>query len=207
MCVQEKQKPQTQSPMGHQCQKKGWEECGRNRAPLGGLSYNRSETSCICMWTQGCLPITALNYQQSHTSTGDIPPQEGKNHHLPCLLLPLYTERYMGLWWRTREQRTRTATLQHRFDMRAVSKMQDASTVLNALWVPVQGRSTTSFSTCRPRLDETALWHTLSGPPDSTPGGAASRGLAIAKANNVPDEAFRQDVSLQKFPLPTQPRK
>ncbi len=55
--IQEKLKPQMKNL---ECQtKEVGEECGWNEGPLGSLSYGRSETaetSCLCVWTQRCLP-------------------------------------------------------------------------------------------------------------------------------------------------------
>ncbi len=142
-------------------------------------------------------PIAHLNYRQ-------VPliyrkhPQTEKKHKSPCLLLSLYTAIYM---MQSREIKTvPTATLVYvehgvpPFSQGCKCLTRARDSLLSAF----QRKATAqrAFSACCPRSDETAFWHTLSRPPVSGPKGAASRGLSIAKANQVPDEALRQDVNL-----------
>lgn len=119
--------------------KKRWEECGRNRGPLGSLSYGRSETaetSCLCVWTQRCLPIAPLNYRQVPHIYRTQPCKE-KIHNLPCLLL-LYIAIYISLWRQCREKKKRMLTASWAWSPAIFSRMWafNESTGLATVCVP-----------------------------------------------------------------------
>lgn len=185
--------------------KRGGKSVGGTGALMRCLSYSRgetAETSCLSVWTQGCLPIAALNYGQVPRIYRKHPPTgEKKKHYLQCLLLPLFTAKYMSLWWQRREKNNADCYTTSREQSPAIfSRMRalNESTGLRSSTRPQHNGSfqCVAYAQMKPHSD--MLW---AGPQFQAPRGAASRGLGIAKANKVPDEALRQDVSpgLQKF--------
>lgn len=68
------------------------------------------------------------------------------------------------------------------------------------------------FSTCRPRLDETALWHTRSGPPVSGPRGSSEQRTGYCKSKQRSRWASQAGCQSESTEIPpshcyTQPRK
>lgn len=69
-----------------------------------------------------------------------------------------------------------------------------------------------SFSTCRPRMDETALWHTLSGPPVSGPRGSSEQRTGYCKSKQRSRWGSQAGCQSESTEIPpshcyTQPRK
>lgn len=165
--------------------KKRWEECGWNRGPLGSLSYGRSETaetSCLCVWTQRCLPIAPLNYckvpriYRKHPQT-----EKNINYHVFCFL---YIQQYMT---QSREIKTMpTATLVYvehglpPFSQGCECLTRARDSLLSAFQRKAAAQR--AFSACRPRSDETAFWHTLSRPPVSGPQGSGQQRTGYCKS-------------------------
>lgn len=201
-----KNKSQRWRPLrSRSAKKKRWEECGWKRGPHGmpelqpGRDCRDLLPKCV---NSGMSPHCSLKLQPSPTHLQETSPhRRKKKHYLPCLLLPLYTAKYMSLWWQRREKNKADCYTTSREQSPAIfSRMQalNESTGLRSSTRPQHNGSfqCVAYAQMKPHSD--MLW---AGPQFQAPRGAASRGLGIAKANKVPDEAFRQDVSpgLQKF--------
>lgn len=185
--------------------KKRWEECGWNRGPHGmpELQPGRDCRDLLPMCVNsGMSPHCSLKLQPSPTHLQETSPhRRKKKHYLPCLLLPLYTAKYMSLWRQRREKNNADCYTMSREQSPAIfSRMRalNESTVLRSSTRPQHNGSFQCVAHAQMKPHSDMLW---AGPQFQAPRGAASRGLGIAKANKVPDEALRQDVSpgLQKF--------
>lgn len=174
------------TPEVQECQKKRWEECGWMGGLLGCLSYSRSktaETSWLSVWTQGCLPIAALNYCPTHLQE-TFPHRRGKNTLFTMSFASfIYSKIYESVTAVKRIKITLTATLQAENSLLPFSQGCEC---LTKAWDSVlfqhKAAAQRVFSACRPRSDETALWHTRSRPPVSGPQGSDAKRTGYCKS-------------------------
>lgn len=136
--------------------KRGGKSVGGTGALMRCLSYSRgetAETSCLSVWTQGCLPIAALNYGQVPRIYRKHPPTGGKKkniiYHVFCFL---YSQQNIWVCDGSEERKiTLTATLQAENSLLPFSQGCELLTKARVC-VPAQGRSTTGLFSVSPTL-------------------------------------------------------